>query len=185
MSASIIDLAIKARRDAALVIDRHTNPSQKQASLALYGVLASCMELCERCDRDPVEQGQLEQMFKEQPRTGNRRYVEKSSDIYQLVCRFVFTDTDRTNAARYAAALREAGKLQIRSGELFDWMKTKGGVNALYFRRPLDERSIKTKCLRLAEQIEFSRDKPFTLTLKWQTDNSFALVGEMKQGEQA
>jgi hypothetical protein len=169
----IITLAMRARRDAGLVVDRHTNPSQKAASLALYGVMATCMELCERCDRDPAEQAQLERLFGEQPRSGNRRYVEKGSDIYVLVCRFVFTETDRTNAMRYASALREAGKMQIASSQLSDWMKENGGVNALYFRRPLDTRQVKTKCLRLAKQIQFSRDTPLSLTLRWRDDNTF------------
>ncbi|MGR9056032.1 hypothetical protein ACU8NH_09000 [Rhizobium leguminosarum] len=172
----IVQLAIKAKRDAALVVDRHTNPSQKAASLALYDVMASCMELCERCELDSAEQTALECLFKEQPKTGNRRYVEKGSDIYVMVCRFVFTETDRTNAMRYASALREASKLQLSSENLSDWMRGNGGVNALYFRRPLDARRVKTKCLRLAEQIEFSRDEPFTLTLRWQDDNTFAVI---------
>lgn len=175
---NITQLAIQARRDAALVIDRHTNPSQKAASLALYGVLASCMELSERCHRDPAERAELEKLFGEQPKAGNRRYVEKTSDVFVLVCRFVFTETDRTNAMRYASALRQAAELQIASSDLLDWMKANGGVNALYFRRPLDARNIKTKCLRLAEQIEFSRDEPFTLTLSWRNDNTFAILRE-------
>lgn len=177
----ILAMAMKARKDASLVVDRHTNPSQKAASVALYGVLASCLELCERCDRAPEDRAAMERLFNEQPKIGNRRYVEKGSDIYVFVCRFVFTETDRTNAIRYASALREAAKMQINSSDLFDHLKNNGGVNSLYFRRPLDTRLVKTKCLRLAEQIEFSRDQPFTITLMWQDDNSFAIVRqEMK-----
>lgn len=174
----IIALAIQAKKDASLVVDRHTNPSQKTASIALYGVLASCLNLCERCDRDAGELGELQRLFKEQPVTGKRRYVEKDSDIYVLVCRFVFTETDRTNAMRYASALREAAKLQVSSADLRGYLKDNGGVNALYFKRPLDARSVKTKCLRLADQIEFSRDAPFSLTLRWRDDNTFDVLKE-------
>lgn len=170
---AITDLAMQARAAAAVVVDRHVNPSQKQASLALYAVLARCMELCERCERDPAEREELDRLFAEQPKTGNRRYVEHGSDIYVLVCRFVFTETDRTNAMRYASALREAWKMDVASAELEQWLKDNGGVNALYFRRPLDARSVRTSTLRLAKQIEFSRDRPFTLTLQWRDDNSF------------
>lgn len=175
---SVTELAYKARKDAGLVVDRHTNPSQKAASIALYSVLAACKELCERCDRDAAERAEMERLFGEQPKTGNRRYVEKGSDIYVFVCRFVFTETDRTNAMRYASALREAGKMQIEARDLAEWMKNNGGVNALYFKRPLDARNVKTKCLRLAEQIEISRDNPFTITLRWLPDNTFAIEGQ-------
>jgi len=173
---SIVDLALQARRNAAAVVDRHVNPSQKQASLALYDVLAPCMELCERCGRDPDDRAELERLFAEQPRPGNRRYVEKASDIYVLVCRFVFTETDRTNAIRYACALREAGRRQIRSTALAEWLRRNGGVNALYFSRPLDTRIVATKTLHLHDRISFSRDAPFTLTLRWRTDNRFDVL---------
>lgn len=172
----ITDLAMNARAAAAVVVDRHVNPSQKQASLALYGVMAKCMELCERAERDETEREEIYRLFADQPKQGNRRYVERGSDTYVLVCRFVFTETDRTNAMRYASALREAAKLQLNSKTIAEWLKTEGGINALYFRRPLDARCVKTKALRLAEQIEFSRDEPFTLTLSWQDDNTFAVV---------
>lgn len=172
----IVDLALQARRDAATVVDRHVNPSQKQASLALYDVLAPCLELCERCERDANEQAELERLFADQPRQGNRRYVEKASDIYVLVCRFVFTETDRTNAMRYACALREAGRRQIGSTDLADWLRSNGGVNALYFSRPLDTRVVGSKTLHLHSRISFSRDEPFTLTLRWRTDNRFDVL---------
>lgn len=174
--SSVTELAMKARDSAALVVDRHVNPSQKAASLALYRVMADCKALCERCEANREDMAELQRLFAQQPKAGNRRYVEKGSDVYVYVCRYVFTETDRTNAMRYAAALREASKLQVSSGDLFEWMKKNGGVNALYFRRPLDARSVKTKCLRLAEQIEISRDKEFTLTLKWRDDNSFEVI---------
>jgi hypothetical protein len=175
----IAEFAFRVRADAASVVDRHSNPNQKAASLALYGVLASCMALCGRCERDASERAELERLFAEQPKAGNRRYVEKSSDVYVRVCRFVFTETDRTNAMRYSQALREAAKLQLNSKTLAGWTRDNGGVNALYFRRPLDARSVKTSALRLAEQIEFSRDRPFAIKLRWRHDNSFDVLAEI------
>lgn len=171
----IIRLAMKARADAVLVVDRHTNPSQKAASLALYNVMGTCMELCERCT-DPEEKQRLHALFLEQPKTGNRRFVEKGSDIFVLVCRYVFTETDRTNAMRYASALREASKLNLSSADLPEHMKKNGGVNALYFRRPLNACRVKTKCLRLSTTIDFSRDKPFMMILRWRDDNTFEVI---------
>lgn len=165
-----------ARANAALVVDRHVNPNQKKASLALYDVLAECKRLCERCDHNAEDFEEVKRLFAEQPKSGNRRYVEKGSDIYVFVCRFVFTETDRTNAMRYASALREAEKLQISGANLASYLKNKGGVNGLYFRRPLDERSQKTKCLRLSSQITYSRDEEFTLRLRWLNDNTFEVL---------
>lgn len=180
--SEIIALAMKARQEASLVVDRHTNPSQKHASLALYAVLGSCMSLCERCQNSPAERKELEALFEQQPKTGNRRYVEKGSDIFVFVCRFVFTSTDRTNAIRYACALRQAHEKHIKSADLADWMKKNGGVNALYFSRPLDARQVKAKTLQLAEQITFSRDHPFTLTLSWRSDNRFEVIEQRQEG---
>ena len=170
---SVTDLALKARGQASEVVIRH----KKRASFQLYSVLAPCLELCERCERDPAERAELERLFAAQPREGNRRYVERGSDIYVLVCRFVFAGTDRSNAMRYSQALREAAKLQIRSGELEAWLGKNGGVNALYFRRPLTTRSVSTKTIRLARSITIPRDRGFTVTLLWSQDNTFRVLG--------
>ena len=77
---TISELAMQAKADAALVVDRHVNPSQKKASLALYGVLGSCMLLCERCERDPAERAELDRLFAEQPKEG----VTHSREINRL-----------------------------------------------------------------------------------------------------
>jgi hypothetical protein len=174
--SEISDLLNKTRTNASALVDRHTSPSKKGAALQLYEILADCKRLCERCERNAEDFDEVKRLFAQQPKTGNRRFVEKGSDIYVFICRFVFTDTDRTNAMRYAAALRMAAELQISGDQLAEHMKENGGVNALYFRRPLNERNIKTKCLRLAQQITFSRDEPFTLMLKWRDDNSFEVL---------
>jgi hypothetical protein len=171
--SEISDLLNQARDSASALVDRHTSPSKKGAALHLYQILADCKRLCERCERHAEDFDEVKRLFAQQPKTGNRRFVEKGSDIYVFICRFVFTDTDRTNAMRYAAALRVAAEMQISGDRLAEHMKENGGVNALYFRRPLDERNVETKCLRLAQQITFSRDEPITLQLTWRTDNAF------------
>lgn len=176
--SEIYKAMLRARENAAVVSRWHTTPGKTKASLTLYKVLAECKQLCERCETNPQEKAEVERMFAEQPKAGNRRYVEKGSDVYVLICRFVFAETDRTNAIRYAIALREAAKLNIEGAQLADWMKTNGGINTLYYRRPLEIRDVKTKTLRLDQQIEISRDKPFTLTLRWQPDNTFAVIGQ-------
>lgn len=170
---SISELALQTRQSASEVVARH----KKKASFRLYAVLAPCLELCERCGRDPAERAELESLFARQPKgERNRRYVEKGSDIYQLVCRFVFCGTNLTNATRYAQALQQATDMQIRSPELEGWLRENGGVNALYFRRPLRYRSSTARTLRLASSITFPRDRDFTLTLRWTNDNAFKVV---------
>lgn len=171
---SISNLARQTREDAEEVTQRH----KKLSSFRLYAVLAPCMELCERCERDPAERAELDRLFAEQPKEGNRRYVEKGSNIYQAVCRYVFHNTDGTNTNRYAQALNEAAKLQISSRDLEDWLKENGGVNALYFRRPLSVRVTELKVLRLNRSVTFSRDTPLRLVLQWQTDNTFKIIEE-------
>lgn len=176
MDDYLFSLIMKTRSDANILIERHTNPSKLGAALTLYDVLSSCLLICEKCLYDETEYRKIETLFQEQEKTGNRRYIEKGSDIYVLVCRYIFTNTDRTNAMRYASTLREAAKRQISSEQLVSYMKNNGGINALYFSRPLSERSVKTKTLRLADQIQFSRDKPFRLTLEWKDDNTFKVL---------
>lgn len=170
---SISELALSTRQGAAEVVARH----KKLASFRLYAILAPCLELCERCERDPSERAELDRLFAEQPKGDqNRRYIERGSDIYVLVCRFVFAGTNRTNAIRYAQSLREAAKLQIRSSELEAWLRKNGGVNALYFRRPLAAKTSSARTLRLTSSIVFPRDAKFTLVLQWQQDNCFRVL---------
>lgn len=170
---AIADLALQTRAAAADVVVRH----KKHASFQLYSVLSPCLELCERCELDPAERAILDRLFADQPKGDrNRKYVEKGSDIYVLVCRFVFTSTDYTNAMRYAHCLREASKAQISSAELVAWLKTNGGVNALYFRRPLTAQSVSMKTLHLSSPVMVSRTTEFTLQLRWNSDNTFAAV---------
>lgn len=176
MTDHIVKMAIEARQSASLVVDRHVNPGKTKASKALYKVLADCMAIAERCEKDPNDYAKIRKLFDQQPKEGVRRYIEKSNDIFGLVSRFVFTDSDRTNAARYAACLRVAKSEAIASDKLAEYMWNNGGVNALYFRRKLDVRLVRTKCLRLDRQIVIDRDRPLTITLQWRDDNSFIVI---------
>jgi hypothetical protein len=165
----ITALARRFRAEAAHVSDRHKGGTLP----ALYRVLAGCMELCERCELDPADRAELEQLFASQPREGNRRYVEKGSDIYVFVCRYVFHDDTRANANRYSHCLRQAALQQIGSNTLADHLANNGGLNALYMRRPLDRTTVETKCLRLTESIVCPKTGRFTVTLERQPDNTY------------
>lgn len=174
MKPSVTSLAMDARQAAAEVVVRH----KKHASFRLYAVLAPCLEICERCQANPADLAEIEALFRQQSHEGNRRYVERGSDIFVLVCRFVFSGTNRTNAIRYSQCLREAVKLGVAANDLEAWLRANGGVNALYFRRPLASETSSARTLRLARSITFPRDKPFTLTLQWGTDNAFRVLGQ-------
>lgn len=172
MKPTVTSIAMDARQAASDVVARH----KKLASFRLYAVLAPCLEVCERCQTNPTDLAEIEAMFRQQPRDGNRRYVERGSDIFVLICRFVFSGTNRSNAIRYSQCLREAVKLGIGSADLEVWLRQNGGVNALYFRRPLASSTSSARTLRLSRSITFPRDKPFTLTLQWGTDNAFLVM---------
>lgn len=151
--------------------------SGRVSDLRLYSVLASALAACEQCI-DPVEEALLRRSFKALPVTGtqNRQYVNKSSDVSSLVCRYIFIGDILANASRYAHALREAQKLQIRSDDLVEWLKDNGGVNALYLRRPVARKDVRTKCLRLTTQIVVPKGRAFILTLLRTEENSYEVL---------
>ncbi|WP_147707818.1 hypothetical protein [Microvirga massiliensis] len=137
------------------------------------------MRLAERC-RDPSEFAELQRLFLDQPRSGNRRYIENGSDEFTLVCRFVFADlrsgTERSNASRYAHCLREAAKRQIGSATLVEFLKEEGGINALFLGRPLSRQTVTTKTLRLTEPITVGKGVKFTVTLIRNPDNTYSVI---------
>lgn len=141
---------------------------------ALYDALGTCAVICRVCSFDGEKYDELRNLIATQPRGDqNRRYVERRSDVFTRVCRYVFINTNHTNVCRYAHALREAEKAQISPPDLSGWLQGNGGVNALYYRRPLHEEEVATKTLRLTRKIVFPRNREFTLTLKWTKENTF------------
>lgn len=162
-----------ARQMAAEIVLK-TKPGRRDA---LYDLLAQCMNVVELCQKHEPSRHELHGLFLQQDHEGNRRYVEKGSDEYVLVCRYVFNHTDRTNAMRYACALRVAGEMGLSYSELVPWMKANGGVNSLYFRRPLEAKIVRTRNLYLTHSIEVPRDREFNIKLQWRNDNSFEVIG--------
>ncbi len=166
---------IIARCEHALAIARH----KKHADIHLYHVLKDCLEICEVCLRDRAEEAALDRLLAGLPtRPGkNRCYVEKGSDIYQKVCRYMFhAEEHPANTNRYAITLREAAARQIGSATLVQALKTGGGINALYLQRPLERDVVSTKCLRLDRQITHRKSERFTLVLKRRPDNSYEVL---------
>ena len=170
---SIMDLAQACRDSAEQVLRRH----QKLASLDLYRVLQQCLGLCEACRGDERAVEQLRQAIVAEA-AGTRSYVEHGSDVYVVVCRYVFAkDESRANTCRYAHALREAAKLGLDSSSLYSWLAKNGGVNALYLRRPLEAAVVSTKLIRLDRSVTVPKAGEFALTLERRSDNVFAVVG--------
>lgn len=171
---SIREEAARLKRTA------HAGPiGKRHSSFELYELLAECLALAHRCKRDQRDRADLEQLFIEQS-GGSRRYVEKGSDEFILVCRYVFPtgsrSAERSNASRYAFVLREATNRRIHSSTLCEWLKTQGGLNALYMHRPLTRTTVKTKSLRLTQSIEVPKEGCFTVTLVRTGEGAFDVI---------
>jgi len=169
---AIID---KAGPQVADLISRH----KRHSDAALYSVLADCMRVCEACAADPKEFGHLNDLLRLLPR-GNRNrrtYVERASDVYQRVARYVFrNDENYANINRYAIAMREAARQGVRSGEFSDRLMRDGGVNKLFLSRSGQSPIISTRCIRLAEPVVHRKSEVLTLRLRRRADNVYEVL---------
>jgi len=150
---------------------------------ALYNLLAECLGICE-----DVLRGDLLLELREAVRVsvdirgaGNagkgRRYAENGSDAYILVARAVLEDVDNRNSVyRYAGTLREAANRQIKSSQLAQWLVENGGVRALYLARPVATCNALTKTLHLNSQIKYPKNKPFSMTLRYDGKGFFDVL---------
>lgn len=171
---TITQLANEARREAEEVVKRH----QKLASLNLYRVLARCLEVAEHCALSHDAQQEMRRLVTSEAPPGKRSYVEKRSDEYVLVCRYVLSGESYANLSRYSNALREAKRMQLHSGQLFEWLKNHGGVNALFLRRPSVYRVVNAKLIRLDRSVTFPKTGQFSLILERQEDGLFTVIEE-------
>lgn len=150
---------------------------RRGANQELYNALILALQASELCISDINQDIALGKAVAELPKGNkNRQYVEKGSDAYQRVCRYIFWGEEHTaNINRYAIALREAGKQNIRSFELLNYLKN-GGVNQFYLKRPLSNDTISTRCIRLNKQITHNKSNDFTLILKRKDDNTYEVI---------
>jgi hypothetical protein len=156
-------LALVSRaRDAA------QNFPKRRSDAELYRLLADCMAICERCEKE----GQLERLKQEavqraKDRGARRAYFEAGADVYLVVGRLVF-EGEKARAAcwRYTSCMREAGHKGIVSGQLVGWLATNGGINALFRSRKVKARSRLTRTLHLTSAVEMPKIGPITLTLQ-------------------
>lgn len=154
--------------DEARVMAADTGLPVRRKDAALYGLIAACLGICERVDREGL-QDELREAVRvsvDIRGAGNagrgRRFAMFESDVYILVARYVMAADQRNNPYRYAAAMREAAKRQIRSDALVDWLAEHGGVRALVLQVP-KRRTIRV--LHLTEAVEYLPGVPLNLSL--------------------
>jgi hypothetical protein len=173
---SVADEANALRRvaEAGPIGKRHSN-------FELYELLAGCMHLAERC----AERSAMDEMrtlaLESSTNRGSRTYIERDSDVFILVCRYVFSNlrsasAERSNASRYAATLRQARKIGVTSKTLSEHLRDRGGINALFLRRPLAATTVETKCLRLTKAIVFPKDATMRISLHRLPDNTYDVI---------
>jgi hypothetical protein len=149
---------------------------------ALYALLAECLAICE----EVISTNMFEELRRlavvsvnhRQPRgtvtraeSNNGRghnYVEKNSDAFILVSRYVLSGSDERNSSyRYATTLREAYRRNIPSDQLKDWLTENGGVQALFLTRLVNAKSARAKTLHLTEAIDYPKTGEFVLILEY------------------
>ena len=171
---------IISRTPIQQVLNRH----KRHADMLLYQVLADCMEISEVCLRDAKEYEVLNGLIKKLPVIDgkNRHYVERSSDVYQRICRFMFHGEEHSaNTNRYAHCLRQAAELGIKSKDLIGQLSD-GGISKFFLRRPGQSREVNmtTKCLRLDRAITHSRRATFILKLKRSDDGLYKVLEQIE-----
>jgi hypothetical protein len=80
----------------------------------LYEALVLALRAAEMCIANIDHDIELGRVIASMPRgEKNRQYVERGSDAYQRVCRYVFFGEEHTaNINRYAIAIREARQIR-------------------------------------------------------------------------
>ena len=150
---------------------------------ALYRLLADCLSLCEWVQQEGLE-SQVRDCLRvhvnrrgEDNRGRGRKYVEHASDVYTVVCRYALGDFEtRANYTRYAVAIREAAKRQIRGDGLAVFLSDQGGVMALYNARPNPARFMTSRTLHLNSPVTVPKAGPFTLTLSRDYRGFFTVI---------
>lgn len=151
---------------------------KRGANTTLYDALVVAMRACELCLSNIEQDIRLGEMIAALPRGDRKRrqYVERGSDIYQRVGRYVFFgDENNANINRYAITLRQAAKQGVTSKTLRERL-AQGGVNQFYLKRPLVREVVSTRCIRLNKNITHRKDSMFELKLRRLEDNSYEIV---------
>lgn len=158
----------------------------------LYKMLAECLAVCELVQAENREY-ELRELLRVSIDARNpaiwgqgraasnngkgRRYAERGSDAFILVCRYVLPDTESTaGRSRYSNALREAHKQGITSRDLVAWLTEHGGVNTLFKSRRVVASDVTTRTLHLNDAITAPKHGQFTVTLKMDHRGFFNVI---------
>lgn len=154
--------------------------SHKRCSdIALYRILRDCLQISEICISDETELSILNTRLRTLPLLPGktRQYIEHSSDVYQRVCRLVFHGEGHSaNINRYAICIREAAAHQITHENLIETLNASGGISNFYLRRPGLQQIIRTKCIRLDQQIIHHKHETITLKLLRLPNNVYKVL---------
>ena len=145
----------------------------------LYGILASCLGVCEEAIRDNLF-GELKNAITAETGLkhgiGSKR-VKPTSDVYNLVCRHVFGSTaDYSSMGKYAQTIREAANRQIFSSQLEDWLCKNGGARALYLTIQVVKTDMAKATLNLNQSVVFPKEGKFTMTLAYDGKGFFDVI---------
>ena len=162
----------------------HSGPiGKRRSSFVLYNILVRCYGLAFECLLNEANRKTLEALVRNQPSEGRGRWTLQNSDVFLLVCRYVFprNGTGRgelSNASRYASAMREAAKQNMSQERFSTVLCEDGGIQKLFLARPLKTTEIKTKTLHLDRSIVIHKNLVFTLTLRRLPDNNYEVIAQ-------
>ncbi len=151
----------------------------RQKNKVLYNVMADCMSICAQVLATNAMDELREAVILGTNGVAGSRFVKSSSDVYTIVCRYVLGNReDRSSITKYSQAVREASKLGVKPENLSDWMVANGGMRALYLRVKAanPRKGMKQATLHLNERIEYPREGPFTLVLRYDGKGFFDVV---------
>jgi hypothetical protein len=179
--------------DAARAHALQTGLPARRKDAALYALLASCLAICEKVQSEGLEpelraalkvsvDERNPEIWGQGRSAGNagkgKRYAEKTSDAYVLVCRYVMEGRENyATRSRYATSLREAGRRKIHSAELVEWLTKNGGVHKLFMTRPVEAVVIERRTLHLNQAVKFRKGESFTLQLRYDGEGFFDVIG--------
>lgn len=156
---------------------------KRYSSFELYDLLAKCSALASRCAAGDANRELRALVAAGHARGRNRVYAERGSDEFSLVCRYVFGDlrsasasAERSNASRYAAALRQARRIGVTAEALAKYLKERGGVNSLFLARPVSARSVRTRLLYLTDSVEIPKTGRVKITIERAANGRFSVV---------
>ena len=143
---------------------------------ALHAVLAHTLAIVERVILAPALEADLRAEISQRSEPGRRVYVERASDAFAVVTRYVFSCSTRANISRYTLALRAAYSRQIRAPELPAYLADHGGVNGLWLERAETSERVRISVLRLETFISVPRRGAFSLTIERTSGGTFSIL---------